>query len=76
MEVRRLVGDGYQLVFIFNHTEQAVQASISIPLPWAEAEADDLASNSPIAIRNQNGRAVLEMSLAAGGIEVLRLASR
>ncbi|MGO9269869.1 MAG: hypothetical protein ACLQOO_06415 [Terriglobia bacterium] len=74
--MRRLVGDGYQLVFIFNDAEQPVQASISIPMPWAEVEAGDLVSNSPIPVRNQNGTAVLGVSLAAGGIEVVRLGVR
>jgi len=74
VEVRRLVGDGYQLVFIFNHAEQSVQASISIPVPWAKVEAGDLVSIRRIPVENQNGRAALEVSLAAGGIEVVRLA--
>lgn len=50
-----------------------MEASISTPLPWAGVEAGDLVSNSRIPVRNQNGVAVLEMSLAAGGIEVVRL---
>ena len=76
VEVRRLVGNGYQLAFIFNHSEQAVQASISIPLPWAEVEGRDLASDSRIPVRSENGRAVLEVSLATGGIEVVHLGVR
>jgi len=73
VEVRRLVGDGYQLVFIFNHARQAVEASVSIPLPWTDLEASDLVNNSRVPVRSEGGAAVLEMSLAAGGIEVVRL---
>ena len=74
VEVRRLVGDGYQLVFIFNHGERAVEASVSIPMSWAGVEASDPVSNSRIEMRSENGSAILPLSLPAGGIEVVRLA--
>jgi beta-galactosidase len=76
VEVRRLVGEPFQLLFVFNHAHAQARTIISLRLPWRDAEARDLANDQPVPLRASQGKAFLEKTLPGRDIWVLRLAQR
>ncbi len=75
VEVRRMLGDGYQFVFVFNRSQTAADAVISLPLS-AMAAARDLSSGEEVKTEFAHGRMILRKRLAAGESWVLRQGKR
>jgi hypothetical protein len=73
LEVRRLAGKGYQLVFVFNHAGNPTAASLRIRLPWTAHEARDLLTNQPISFENKLGTAVFHKNLKAEEVWVFEV---
>jgi beta-galactosidase len=73
VEVRRLVSDHEQIVFVFNHAPGPFDADLSIDLPWKVRQARDLSNESAIPFQTQNGKAVFHKRLAKDEIWVFRL---
>lgn len=73
VEARRLVSNREQLLFVFNHSKQAANATISIALPWPAQQAKDLLTDSTLPLQNENGRQLLRKKLAAGETWVVSL---
>ena len=49
VEVRQLMGDGQQFVFVFNHASAPADAAIALRLPWELRTARDLVSGDAAA---------------------------
>ncbi len=75
VEVRRLVGENEQLVFVFNHAGHPAATLISLRLPWAVKEARDLVAKRDVPVRLENGQTLLSDTLAPDGVWVIRLES-
>jgi beta-galactosidase len=75
VEVRRLVSAKGQLVFVFNHAQKPVQASLSIHLPWSARQARDVVTNRPVRFKAANGAVVLEKDLSGGEFWVVELSA-
>jgi len=73
VEVRRLTSDRIQIVFAFNHAKVPAEATLGIRLPWPAAKAQSLESDQAIPVRVVRGEAILQKSLAAGEIWIVRL---
>ncbi|MBI1983681.1 MAG: hypothetical protein HYS61_05740, partial [Acidobacteria bacterium] len=73
VEVRRLTRDGVQFLFAFNHTSTPAEATISLELPWPTKSARDLETDREVAFRSAGEKTVLEKTLEARGIWVVRL---
>jgi beta-galactosidase GanA len=76
VEVRRLVSERQQFVFVFNHAAGGAQAAIALALPWTAASARDLVSNQAVPLRLSAGKAILQRTLVESEIWVLSLAPR
>jgi beta-galactosidase len=76
VEVRRLTNDRVQFLFAFNHAHTAARAAISVRLPWPAVSARNLENDRDVSVRMSAGKALLQKTLAAGEIWVVRLASR
>jgi len=72
-EVRRLVSEHEQIVFVFNHAAGPFDASLSIDVPWKVREARNVFDESTIPVQTQNGKAVFRKRLAKDEIWVFRL---
>jgi uncharacterized membrane protein len=70
VEVRRLNGDGQQIILVFNHANNPTDASIAVRLPWAAKRARELDTDQAVAFRLDAGRAIFRKRLAAGEIWV------
>lgn len=73
VEARRLVSDHEQLLFVFNHSKQTADATISMGLPWPVQRGQDLLTNHTLPLQNENGRLLLRKKLAAGETWVVSL---
>jgi beta-galactosidase len=76
VEVRRLTSDRVQFLFAFNHARTPAQAAISVRLPWPAVSARNLENDRDVSVRMSAGKALLQKTLAAGEIWVVRLAPR
>lgn len=66
VEARRLVSDHEQLLFVFNHSKQAADSTISVALPWQLRNARSLVDDSAVPFQMKNGHALLRKRMAAG----------
>jgi beta-galactosidase len=73
VEVRRLVSEGQQLVFVFNHSEKPAGATLLLRLPWNIQRARNISDDQPLAFEVKNGRAVLHTNLNGGEIRIFSL---
>jgi beta-galactosidase len=73
VEVRRLVTDRRQILFIFNHADAPADAVISVRLPWSVREATNLESGRTTPVRQSEGTVSLEQTIPGEQILVLRL---
>ncbi|MGA3043522.1 MAG: beta-galactosidase [Bryobacteraceae bacterium] len=75
VEVRRLIGDGYQFVFVFNHGNEKNDYTLELPLPWRARVRDLLTGedvpNAPVEARGYGVR--LHRPLLKDGIWVIEL---
>ncbi len=69
VEVRKLIGDGHQFVFVFNHAGAPADAAIALRLPWELRTARDLMSGDAAAVVQNT----LRRRLAPGEIWVVEL---
>jgi len=70
VEVRRLVGDGEQLVLVFNHASGSAELTFDIRLPWTIRDARDLENDQPVSYQVNAGQTVFHKRLSAGEIWV------
>lgn len=78
VEVRQLISDNEQFIFVFNHAANPAKATISLRLPWQVQSAHDLVSDEKLTsseIRSSaNGEeTVLQKDLAPKAIWIVRL---
>ncbi len=73
VEVRRLTSDGVQFLFAFNHASAPAETTISLNLPWPVKASRDLTTDQAVAVRSVEEKTVLEKTLEARGIWVVRL---
>jgi len=76
IEVRRLIGENDEMVFIFNHSDQPADAAVSLHLPWKPTAARDVVEDSPVTLEDQKGAAVLHQLLPPQGFRVVSLERR
>lgn len=73
VEVRRLVDQHSQFVFVFNHSKAPANATIAIRMPWQTGTARDLVANAAVPLKFGNGQAVLRKRLPPDGIWIVKL---
>jgi beta-galactosidase len=73
VEVRRLVSDGAQFLFAFNHAAAPAEVNLTLHLPWTAKVGRDLATDQAITVHTIGGKTVLEKTLETRGIWVVRL---
>jgi beta-galactosidase len=76
VEVRRLVGNGVQFLFAFNHGDRLADARIALDVPWTVGDARSLNEEQKVAFSQSEGRLILTKQLSAGGIWVVRYAQK
>lgn len=75
LEVRRLVKNRKQVVFVFNHSTNSADATLSLKTPWQLQRATLLADESAVPFQVQNGATVFRKNLAGGEIWIFALES-
>ncbi len=75
-EVRRLVNDGEEVVFVFNHSEKPADATLSFNIPWKVQQARNLSDDNSVPFQVKNGRTVLHKDLTESEIWVFSLEGR
>ena len=73
VEVRRMVSDREQIVFVFNHAAGPFDAALSIDVPWKIRQARNLSDESTVPFQIRNGKALLHKRLAKDEIWVFSL---
>src|SRR5581483_10106622 len=73
VEARRLVSGREQLLFVFNHSAQAADSTISVALPWRLQQVRNLLDDSSVPFQMESGRAVVHKSMPAGETWVVSL---
>jgi beta-galactosidase len=73
VEVRRLEGRDVQFLFVFNHSNHAAVAKISVRVPWPVHEARSLNSRDKVEFSQAGEELALDAGLPADGIWVVRL---
>jgi len=73
VEVRRLVGDRFEILFAFNHAEAPADATVSIRLPWLARQASDLSNGEVVPLKEKDDRTELRRILKGGEIWVVRV---
>ncbi len=78
VEIRRLISENQQFIFVFNHADNPASATISLRLPWHVQNTRDLVSDEKLASSeiqtSANGEeTVLQKDLAPKAIWVIRL---
>lgn len=76
LEVRRLVSEGQQILFVFNHAKDSANAVLSLRMPWLPRRARDFVDDHSIPFEIKEGRTILRKSLAEGEIWVVSLEGR
>jgi beta-galactosidase len=76
VEVRRLVSEGAQFVFAFNHGEEEADATVSVRLPWPAGEGRDLASDQRAPLEEAAGKVRFRRKLAPRETVVIRIGRR
>ncbi len=73
MEVRRLVSGRQQIIFVFNHSKDLADVTLSIRLPWQLRKARDFASDRAVEFENKDGKFLFQKKLPAGDVWILAL---
>ena len=73
LEVRRLVNDGEQIVFAFNHSKTSAGATLSLKVPWNVRQARNMSDDASVPFQMMDRSVVLHKNLAAGEIWVFNL---
>lgn len=75
VEVRRLEGSNYHLLFVFNHSHHLANSKIVIDMPWAVRSAHCLNEESKVEFTQSGGKLLLTKQFRPGEIWVVRLSS-
>ena len=76
VEVRRLIADGHQFVFVFNHGNESGDCGVEVRLPWRPRVARDLVTGEEVPMGHRDARhydAVLHRPLPKDAIWVIKL---
>jgi beta-galactosidase len=73
VETRRLLGGRVQILFVFNHGQQAAEATVALRSLWPVKDAQDLEDDRSVAFETRGESTILHKSLAEGAIWVVRL---
>jgi len=76
VEVRRLIADGHQFVFVFNHGNGSGDCGVEVRLPWRPRVARDLVTGEDVPMGHRDARrydAVLDRPLPKDAIWVIKL---
>jgi beta-galactosidase len=73
LEIRRLVGENQETLFVFNHSDKSLSPSISLPVRWPISEIRDLTSDTPVAFQQGEDRVSFHKALVGGESLVLRI---
>jgi beta-galactosidase GanA len=76
LEVRRLVGEGFQFLFAFNHADHPADAKITVDVPWTVSDAHSLNDEHEVAFSQSNGHLALTRRFPGNGIWVVRYARK
>ncbi len=76
VEVRRLVGDRAEFLFVFNHSKDRAETAISLHPSWPVKEARALTTDQVVPFEEKEGKVTFLKSLASGEIWAVRLARR
>jgi beta-galactosidase len=76
LEIRRLVGNGLQFLFVFNHADHPAEAKITVDVPWTVGGARSLNDEQQVAFSQSSGRLILTKQLPADGIWAVRYARK
>ena len=76
IEVRRLVGEHRQIVFVFNHAKDSADVMISLRLPWPLRTARELVDDRAVEFQTANGKSLFHRKLTGDGIWILQLEGR
>lgn len=76
LEVRRLVGNGLQFLFAFNHADHPARARIAVNVPWTVDDAHSLNDGQAVSFSQSNGRLILTKQFPANSIWVVRYARK
>jgi hypothetical protein len=73
VEVRRLTNSDQQFIFVFSHSDQLADTTVSLELPWTPKQAHDLVSGAEVALQQNGSATVLHKALTPNEIWVVRL---
>jgi beta-galactosidase len=73
LEVRRLLSDSQQIIFVFNHGSEMSNCALSIRVPWTVENASDLNDKERLTFEMRNGRVSVRKILPAHAIWVFEL---
>jgi beta-galactosidase len=73
IEVRRLVSEHRQIVFVFNHAKDSADVQISLRLSWPLRTARQLVDDRAVEFQTENGKSLFRGKLAADGIWIFEL---
>jgi beta-galactosidase len=76
IEIRRLVGNRRQVVFVFNYASKPVDAKFSLNMPWQVREVRNLADDTPVPFQTESGKIAIHKHLAQNEIFVFRIQAR
>jgi beta-galactosidase len=76
LEVRYLESGNDRLVFVFNHSKQAVQTPVGIRLGAGDWSAVDLVAERPIAIDRAGSAVRFQTNLRPDGVQVLKFSPK
>jgi beta-galactosidase len=73
LEVRRLTNSDQQFIFVFSHSDQPADATVSLELPWTPKQARDLVTDAEVSLQQNGSATVLHKALAPHEIWVVSL---
>jgi len=73
IEVRRLLGGGQEVIFVFNHASTTADVTLRIRLPWSIREARELDSDQAVSYQSNAGQATFHKRLPAAEIWVFSI---
>ena len=73
IEVRRLVSEHRQIVFVFNHAKDSADVQISLRLSWPLRTARELVDDRAVEFQTEKGRSLFRGKLTADGIWIFEL---
>lgn len=68
MDVRRLVSDQRQIVFVFNHSKELADMTLSLHLPWQLGRARDFDNDGAVEFQSKDGKFLFQKKMPADGI--------